>query len=94
MINDSQGTSGLGRVRVKDRNPWKTRPSSGRVRGRPNAWPPDSPDVTPQNYFLWVFVKYILYVQWFQYFDELNTKITADLIIITSELLWKLLASY
>jgi hypothetical protein len=44
-------------------------------RGGPISWPPRSPDITPLDFFLWGYVKDIVYKMQVRDIDQLKTRI-------------------
>lgn len=46
-------------------------------RGGPHAWPPRSPDLTPLDYFLWGYMKAIVYQEEVDTVDELRRRVIA-----------------
>ena len=52
-------------------------------RGGPIAWPPNSPDLTPPDFFVWGFVKDLVYAQKPRNIDDLKLKITQAFTQIT-----------
>lgn len=57
-------------------------------RGSPNMpWPPRSPDLTPCDYFLWGYVKSVVYKQNPLDIEELKTKITEAMLSIPQEMI-------
>ena len=65
-------------------------------RGEPISWPAGSPDLTPCDYYLWRHIKYIVYRDPSQTFNELKTKVREAIRVINEDTLkwfsktWKL----
>jgi hypothetical protein len=62
---------------------------SGRWFGRdgPIPWPPRSPDITPLDFFLWVYVKGIVYKTPVSSLDELKLRIVTAIETVTPQML-------
>lgn len=61
-------------------------------RGGPIQWPPRSPDLTPLDFFLWGYVKDIVYSTPVMSLDELKRRIVAAIKTVTPQMLencWK-----
>ncbi|GBN39196.1 hypothetical protein AVEN_62234-1 [Araneus ventricosus] len=56
-------------------------------RGGPIPWPPRSPDITPLDFFLWGFVKNIVYKTPVPSLDELKRRIVTAIQNVTSQML-------
>jgi hypothetical protein len=56
-------------------------------RGGPIAWPPRSPDVTPLDFFMWGYVKNIVYETKVQDVETMRARITSAVAMITPEML-------
>ncbi|GBO29186.1 hypothetical protein AVEN_124673-1 [Araneus ventricosus] len=56
-------------------------------RGGPIPWPPSSPDITPLDFFLWSFVKNIVYKTSVPSLDELKRRIVTAIENVTSQML-------
>jgi hypothetical protein len=53
----------------------------------PIPWPPRSPDITPFDFFLWGYVKDIVYKTPVTSLDELNLRIVAAIETVTPQML-------
>jgi hypothetical protein len=64
-------------------------PFPGRCVGRdgPILWPPRSPDITPLDFFLWRYVKDIVYRTPVTSLDELKLRIVAAIETVTLQML-------
>lgn len=56
-------------------------------RGAPIAWPPRSPDLTPLDFFLWGYVKNIVYAEKIRDLPHLRARIFASIATVTPEML-------
>jgi hypothetical protein len=56
-------------------------------RDGPIPWPPPSPDITPLNFFLWGYVKDIVYRTPVTSLDELELRIVAAIETVTPQML-------
>jgi hypothetical protein len=56
-------------------------------RDGPIPWPPRSPDVTPLDFFLWRYVKDIVYKTPVTSLDELKLRIVAAIETVTPQML-------
>jgi hypothetical protein len=56
-------------------------------RGRPDAWPPRSPDLTPLDFVLWCYVKGKMHMQTVDKLDEVYSRITVESANITKDIL-------
>ncbi|GBM70919.1 hypothetical protein AVEN_263592-1 [Araneus ventricosus] len=56
-------------------------------RGEPIPWPPRSPDITPLDFFLWGFVKNIVYKTPVPSLDELKRRIVTAIQNVTPKML-------
>ena len=59
-------------------------------RGGPIAWPPRSPDITPLDFFLWGYVKDVVYRTKVKDISDLKERITAAVEAINEEILKRL----
>jgi hypothetical protein len=50
--------------------------------GRPNNWPPQSPDLTPMNLFFWGYIKVTVYSEWVVSLPKLRQRITAAIAVV------------
>jgi len=58
-------------------------------RGGPIQWPPRSPDITPCDFFLWGFIKGLVYKSKMHSVAELKEKINAAFLQVTNQMLAK-----
>ena len=64
-------------------------------RGSPTMpWPPRSPDITPCDFFLWGFMKSIVYSTPSATIDELKVKITDAFQLITAYMMQNVFQNY
>ena len=56
-------------------------------REAPILWPPRSPDLTPMDFFLWGYVKNIVYAEKIRDLVHLRERITAALTTVTPEMI-------
>lgn len=56
-------------------------------RGAPIAWPPRSPDLTPLDFFLWGYIKNIVYAEKIRDLDHLRERISAAILTVTPEMI-------
>lgn len=56
-------------------------------RGGPVPWPPRSPDLSPEDFFLWGYLKQRVYVEPPQTVEELKAKILAACALITPDMI-------
>ena len=56
-------------------------------RGGPTAWPPNSPDLTPCDFFLWGFIRQHVYRVPIQNLDHLKQRIKFVFGMVTQEML-------
>ncbi|GBO24292.1 hypothetical protein AVEN_250647-1 [Araneus ventricosus] len=62
-------------------------PRSWIGRGGPIPWPPRSPDIKPSEFFLWGYVKNIIYQSPIRDTGELKSRITATIQTVDSTML-------
>ncbi|GBN11579.1 hypothetical protein AVEN_178254-1 [Araneus ventricosus] len=56
-------------------------------RGGPIPWPPRSPDITPLDFFVWIYMKNIVYQSPIRDTEEIKIRITAAIHTVDSEML-------
>lgn len=56
-------------------------------RGGPFLWPPRSPDLTPLDFFLWGYIKHLVYMEQPRNMDHLKQRICEAFTSITPEML-------
>ena len=57
-------------------------------------WPPRSPDLTPMDFFLWGYIKKLVYTKNYQDLDQLKNAIVAAFQLVTGEMVTSALANF
>ena len=58
-------------------------------RGGPIPWPPRSPDLSPLHFFLWGYIKNIVYAEKIRNIQQLQERITSDIETVTRDMIQK-----
>jgi len=58
-------------------------------RGGPISWPPRSPDLSPLDFFLWGYIKNIVYAEKIRNIQHLQDRITSAIEIVTRDMIQK-----
>ena len=64
-------------------------PDASIGRGGPIPWPPRSPDLTPLDFFLWRYIKNIVYAEKIRNIQHLQEKITSAIETVTRDMIQK-----
>ena len=55
----------------------------------PDAWPPRSPDLSPLDFFLWGYIKNIVYAEKIRNIQQLQERITPAIETVTRDMIQK-----
>jgi len=58
-------------------------------RGGPIPWPPRSPDISPLDFFLWGYIKNIVYIEKIRNIQHLQDRITSAIETVTRDMIQK-----
>ena len=58
-------------------------------RGGPIPWPPRSPDLSPLDFFLWAYIKNIVYAEKVRNIQQLQERITSAIETVTQDMTQK-----
>ena len=58
-------------------------------RGGPIPWPPRSPDLSPLDFFLWGYIKNIVYAEKIRNIQQLQNRITSAIKNVTRDMIQK-----